>query len=192
MIMTATLLQRMRGWLLRRLGGVDAQMQPSSPAENVELAQASVAYDESWLDRARMQWHLGDWAALSELDNAALSGHPDRAKLALLSGAALLQLDQVQQAARYVELARSWGCSNRLIAQILIAGVHNSLARASLLAGNEEAAQSHFHLSIAAGTPGMESSLVVQARARHETARLARLWRDRNAWGSGPASGLRR
>ena len=146
-----SLLERLRRWALRKLDGVPADA--AQAAAPVALTPPRASYDEGLLERARLQWHVGDWDSLVTLSHDEVSNHPDRAKLALLVAAALQQRDQPEAAARYVELARGWGCGTKLIAQVLIAGVHNSLARASLLVGDEEAAQAHFRLAVAAGTP---------------------------------------
>ena len=173
-MMKQTLLH-MLAWATRKLQGEPssgASQQPEPPAEMIGEAPHLAPYDEHLLERARMQWHLGDWDGLAALNRTILQSHPDRAKLALLVASALQQIEQPENAARYVQLARDWGCSKKLIAQILVAGVHNSLGRAAALLDDQLRAQAHFKLAVASGTPGMDSLLVAQTRARHEMTRL--------------------
>lgn len=50
-----------------------------------------VPFDETLLERARIQWQFGDWENLAKIDRDPLQHHPDRAKLALLAAAGRLQ-----------------------------------------------------------------------------------------------------
>ncbi|MBK8129399.1 MAG: hypothetical protein IPK53_10945 [bacterium] len=103
-----------------------------------------VPYDESLLERARTQWQFGDWDSLTKIERDALQHHPDRAKLALLAAAGNLQTDNAGAAKQFIRLAQDWGCSKRLVSQILVAGVHNSLGRAALVTGQQPRAIKHF------------------------------------------------
>lgn len=123
-----------------------------------------VAYDENLLERARTQWQFGDWESLMKLDRETLQHHPDRAKLALLAAAGHMQLGDIQDARQFTRLAQDWGCSKKLISQILIAGVHNSLGRAAAINGEGQRALQHFENAIAAGSPAGEVRLLTQAR----------------------------
>src|SRR3546814_17108098 len=80
-----------------------------------------------------MQWQFGDWESLVKLDPGTLEKHPDRAKLALLAASAHQQLNDHAAARRLVNLAKSWGCDKRMIAQLLVSGIHNTLGRAAAL-----------------------------------------------------------
>lgn len=123
-----------------------------------------VAYDENLLERARTQWQFGDWESLMKLDRETLQHHPDRAKLALLATAGHMQQGDIQVARQFIRLAQDWGCSKKLISQILIAGVHNSLGRAAAVNGERQRAMQHFENAIAAGSPLGEVRLLTQAR----------------------------
>lgn len=127
-----------------------------------------VPYDENLLERARTQWQFGDWQSLVGLDRGSLQHHPDRAKLAMLAAAGRLQTDQTAEARHYICLAQDWGASKKLISQILIAGVHNSLGRAAAISNQQHRALQHFENSIAIGAPGSAKSLIANARARSE------------------------
>lgn len=131
-----------------------------------------VAYDENLLERARTQWQFGDWNSLAQLDRDTLQHHPDRAKLALLAAAGRLQTDRSDEARLYLRLAQDWGISKKLLAQILAAGVHNSLGRAAALAGKQTTALQHFKSAIDVGTPGAATQLLLQARTGEQLQQL--------------------
>jgi hypothetical protein len=129
-------------------------------------------YDETLLDRCFTQWKFGDWASLVQLKREDFEGHPEREKLAVLVAAGHYQVGSVETGKSYTTLALDWGCSKRLVAQILIAGVHNSLGRAALLADQKERASTHFQQSIFVGAPKSESTLFVSARINEQTRQI--------------------
>lgn len=139
---------------------------PKPDAVDVFIAsEAEVCpYDENLLERARTQWQFGDWESLAQLNRDTLQHHPDRAKLALLAAAGHLQLGDTSAARQFTRLAQEWGCNGKLISQILIAGVHNSLARAAATSGQGTRALKHFESAIVTGTPGGDVRLLMQAR----------------------------
>jgi hypothetical protein len=134
-----------------------------------------VPYDESLLERSRTQWQFGDWDSLVKLNRESLQHHPDRAKLALLAAAGHLQTDHRGPAKQFIRLAQDWGCSRKLIAQILAAGVHNSLGRAATICGQQARALQHFETAIAVGTPGAEKNLLAKARVVEQYRQLGLL-----------------
>jgi hypothetical protein len=129
---------------------------------------AMVAYDESMLERARTQWQFGDWASLAAIGRETLQHHPDRAKLALLAAAGHQQLGDQAATRQFTRLAQDWGCGKKLIAQVLLAGAHNTLAKAAAAAGQVQRALKHFQGSIATGTPNTDLALATQARVAHQ------------------------
>ena len=131
-----------------------------------------VAYDEDLLERARTQWQFGDWGSLIDLHRDTLQHHPDRAKLALLAAAGHQQLGCIEQARQFTRLAKNWGASKKLIAQVLVAGVHNTLGRAAAISGYQSRALSHFEDAIATANAQGDTRLLIQARTRHELERL--------------------
>lgn len=140
--------------------------------EAAHHAAGFVPYDENLLERARTQWQFGDWESLMMLERDTLQHHPDRAKLALLAAAGHLQQGDTQVARQFTQLAKDWGCSKKLISQILIAGVHNSLGRAAAVNGEGQRALQHFESAIAAGVPAGEIRLLTQARLGEQLAQL--------------------
>lgn len=132
-----------------------------------------VPFDENLLERSRTQWQFGDWDSLAGLNRESLQHHPDRAKLALLGAAGCMQKNQMSEARQLIQLAQGWGVSRTLVAQILASGVHNSLACASSLAGQQGRAFQHFESAIAIGAPGMDAKLVARARIHEQLQQLS-------------------
>jgi hypothetical protein len=130
-----------------------------------------VPYDESLLDRSRTQWQFGDWESLCALTRNELQHHPDRAKLALLTAAGYQQIGDMTETKAWVRLAGEWGCNQKLINQILIAGAQNTLARAAALAGQDKKALELFEAAIDTGSPNSDR-LIKRARAAHQFEQL--------------------
>ncbi|SDW03733.1 FkbM family methyltransferase [Nitrosomonas communis] len=131
---------------------------------------SSIPYDPELLDRARMQWQFGDWKSLTKIDMNILEHHPERAKLALVVASAWQQLNDQAAARRYIKLAKEWGCDKKIMAQLLIAGVYNTLGRCASIGGDESRAQAHFRLAVKGG--GGDERLASHARATHEMGQL--------------------
>lgn len=134
--------------------------------------QSIVPYDENLLERARTQWQFGDWQSLVKLNRETLQHHPDRAKLALLAAAGRLQMGLDMEGKQLLRLAKDWGVSKKLLSQVLIAGVHNSLGRAAAISNQQERAVQHFQNSIRLGTPGSEARLLATARIHQQYEQL--------------------
>lgn len=131
-----------------------------------------VAYDENLLERSRTQWQFGDWESLASLQRDTLQHHPDRAKLALLAAAGHQQLGDMAAARQFTRLAQEWGCSAKLIGQILVAGVHNTLGRATAMTDKRERALQHFESAVTTASTGGDTRLLIQARTRGELEQL--------------------
>lgn len=149
----------------------------STPEDSVEARNtpsttnsSSAPYDPELLDRARMQWQFGDWKSLTEIDIDTLEHHPERAKLALVIACAWQQLNEQTAARRYIKLAKEWGCDKKIMAQLLIAGVYNTLGRCATIGGDDSKAQAHFRLAIKGG--GGDERLASHARATSEIGQL--------------------
>ncbi|WP_177205220.1 BNR repeat-containing protein [Burkholderia sp. WP9] len=140
----------------------------------VEIASepSVVPYDESLLDQARTQWQFGDWRSLAQLEHGVLQYHPERANLALLAAAGRLQIGHIEEATQFIRYASNWGVSTKLVCQILVAGVYNSLGRAALLAGNVPRALEHFESAIDIGMPDTDRRLLAQARINQQCSEL--------------------
>lgn len=151
-------------------GGGLNQGSPTVPCQMTEATSQVeeayiIPYDENLLERARNQWQFGDWESLAQLNRDILQHHPDRAKLALLAAAGHAQQGSFSSARQLTRLAQEWGCGAKLIRQIMIAGVHNSLGRAAEIIGQKTRALQHFESSVTIGTPGSDKRLLGQLRA---------------------------
>lgn len=169
--------QKFKAWLLRQLATPEkiASLAHSTRATGQiehETAQNVVPYDETLLERSRTQWQFGDWESLAQLERDTLQHHPDRAKLALLAAAGRLQTGNDNEARQFTRLAQDWGCSKKLISQILISGVHNSLGRAAAVSGQTLCALQHFQSSIEAGATTSEVRLFSEARGNLQLTQL--------------------
>lgn len=134
--------------------------------------QVLMPYDENLLEKTRVQWQFGDWTNLSRIERSALQHHPERAKLALLVSAGHLQLGRVDIARQFIQLALDWGCNKKLLTQILIAGVHNSLGRAAAHTGDYTRAIQHIEKSLTYGAGGGDIRLLVRARTSEQFMQL--------------------
>lgn len=140
----------------------------SQTRQPLNLASAAKFYDDNLLDCCITQWKFGDWQSLIKITKNQLEHHPERDKLAILVAAGHLQVGAIAVGKEFTKTALEWGCSKRLVSQILIAGVHNNLGRAALLAQETDRALGHFKESITVGVPKSEVTLFVQARAAEQ------------------------
>lgn len=150
------------------MGHPSNAQQTEGPAEARVVSTHAVHSDADLLERSRTQWQFGDWGSLAQLSIDRLQHHPDRAKLAVLSAAGRLQMGQTHEARQYIRLALEWGVSKKLLARVLAAGVHNSLARAAAVTGDQRRAFQHFDAAISTATTGSKSRLLVQVRINHQ------------------------
>jgi tetratricopeptide (TPR) repeat protein len=147
---------------------------PSEQTEGSQTQKTAIAegqsrvYDENLLERARTQWQFGDWESLAKLQREAIENHPERAQLALLAAAGCLQINNISGARQMLILVREWGGSKKLIGQILVAGIHNTLGCASAIVGLHSRALNHFENAIAIGLPNSDRHLLVQARVNQQ------------------------
>lgn len=178
--MLKSLLTKLTSWFSQReSSGANRRDKKALGSEGtlVELQPVSeesslVPFDEYLLERSRTQWQFGDWASLARLDRDTIQHQPDRAKLALLAAAGRLQTGQDAEARQFARLAKDWGVGKRLISQILIAGVHNSIGRANAIGNQPHRALQHFENAINIGTPGADSRLLTQARIHEQHSQL--------------------
>jgi hypothetical protein len=165
------MLQKFKTWLLKQLHAPEKIAAPAHSTAatrqiEYEEAQNVVPYDEHLLERSRTQWHFGDWESLVNMELETLQHHPDRAKLALLAAAGQSQQGNSEAARQLIRLAKDWGCNKKLISQILISGVHNSIGRAAAVTGQNQRARMHFDSAIETGLAGGDRRLLSQARIR--------------------------
>lgn len=133
------------------------------------IANTSFPYDETLLEKTRVQWQFGDWENLAKLDLNVIQHHPERAKLLLLVSAARIQIGNFVGAKQYLRIAKDWGVNRQLMLRILLSGVHNSLGRALFIKGQCSEALKHFETAISVGTPGTDAKLIADARSHYQT-----------------------
>jgi FkbM family methyltransferase len=151
-------------------GSVSIKPKPVPVYEVREQREVSHQGIGQLLSQARMQWQFAEWERLCQLDILHIEHHPDRAELALLAGCAALQLGVQEKAATYVKAARGWGCDERLMFQLLISGVHNSMGQYHGLKGNNQKAEKMLQLG-GIGLGG-DVTLISEIRRSKESSRL--------------------
>lgn len=156
---------------------MNTRSKPRRRKNQAETASASVPtqpgkplghHDANLLDMARNQWRFGDWHSLEAIKPESLQRHPDRAELALLAAAGQFHFNQFDLAMQFVHLAKDWGCTSEAIARTLCSGVHNTLGRAALCAGDPARAYRNFESAILLGAHDNDVPLMTQARAAYQ------------------------
>ncbi len=150
------------------------EIQPVLELPDHEISPVLEGYDETILARAKTHWFFGEWHQLAILDLDSLHTHPDRDRLALLIASAHQQLGEHEKARKFTRLAIDLGCPHQIVAQVLIAGVHNTLGRAAALKQDEARIARHFKASVAAIST-KDSGLVSHARSVREMTRIGLL-----------------
>lgn len=147
---------------------------PSTNKARKNKKPAMTSEQEHLYHQSKNHWLLGEWRFLTELGESCISAHPERAHLALLIASAYQQLDDQEQGEHWTKKALLWGASKRTAAQVLISGVHNTLARIAALREDEDKMKAHFSAAInIAETQDVE--LMVHARSVKEMGRLGLL-----------------
>ena len=136
----------------------------SASERKIEVSEL-VRVDPQLLERSLTQWQFGDWDSLTALTPNTLEHHPDRAKLALLAAAGHYQAGDAIQARQFSTLAQQWGVDRKLLARVLISGVHHSLGKAAAVVGNSAVARRHLEAAVRVGSPGTDVQLLAEARA---------------------------
>jgi hypothetical protein len=132
-------------------------------------------YDASFLSEAKANWYFGEWQALANIELDGLQTHADVAKLAALKATGYQQLNDIDNCKKYIAVAKSLGCDNKVIAKLLIAGAHNSLGKLSALRQNDEKINYHFNAAVDIGDASNNAKLMSQARCVKEISKLGLL-----------------
>ncbi len=130
-----------------------------SSAQNLLESDATQFVDEHLFKRATTQWLFADWKGLTTTSCDLLLHHPDRANLALLIAAGHQKLGNFKLARKCIRLAVDWGCSRKLIAQVLIADAHDTLAIYAAMSQDVSKSLHHFSNS---------AQLISSGRLLHE------------------------
>jgi len=140
-----------------------------------EVAPLGADGQRDVMAQAKMHWFFGEWTALEKITPKTLYAHSERDRLALLVASAHAQLGSYEEARQHLHLALKWGCPPRLVAQVLIAGVHNSLGRAAAIAGDDRRMANHFRESVALTNDRHDTELLTHTRSVREMAKLGLL-----------------
>ncbi|MDG1373260.1 MAG: FkbM family methyltransferase [Paracoccaceae bacterium] len=157
--------------------------EPTDKQTRDEWSSSSVAtrHDETLfehpplLESSRTKWQYGEWRDLANIPLESLEDHPDRAKIALLVGAAKAHLGEIPAARVLLRQAREWGCRRELIARVLTSAIHNSLGRIAVCLDDDEGASSHFEAALTLVEPRADAPLLARTRRVRETARMGLL-----------------
>ncbi len=106
--------------------------------------------EELTLSQLKTLWQFGEWQRLVALDIETFRHKPERDRFALLVASAHQQLDNYDKTREYLRLALDWECPVKTVAQVLIAGVYNTLARVAFLKQDKAHIKSYFEASVAA------------------------------------------
>ncbi len=139
-------------------------------SQNSEL----IKVEEELLQKIRLYWQLGDWAALEALSEFDIKTYDIRAECALYIAAACFQLGFVEKAKTYQALALQWGASKQEVGRVMVSGVYNTLGMASTLANGETSvsALQQFALSAQIALPGLAVTSLIKARTQNQLERL--------------------
>jgi len=122
----------------------------------------------SLLDRARIQWLMGDWESLGTIRFEAIKGHPDKAKLALLVAVGCLQTGKFIEGKTFMRMALDWGANRRMAAMFLVSGAHHSIGKAAIVAKDTQRGALHFERAKAAihfsGTADLQKHISYRAQ----------------------------
>ena len=135
--------KKLMGRLLKRPFSFETATAPESTPRRREIfeyesAQSADSKEKNLLESSRTQWQLGDWANLTKLQLKTLQDHPARDELALLAAVGQLQTGNIEEGRQLTGMARDWGCSKKLMSQLLISGVYNSLGRIAACSGQAQ------------------------------------------------------
>lgn len=139
-----------------------------------EISEAIDEITELSLSKAKMYWFFGEWEKLASLNLTNINKHPERERFALLMAAAQQQLGNQDKAKEYTKKALDWGCPPKIVAQVLLAGIHNTLGRAAALKKDKSRIKKHFGYSVDAISTN-EEKLVIHARSVKEMTSLGLL-----------------
>ena len=120
------------------------------------------------LSTAKAWWFFGQWDKLFELDITHIRSHPDFSKLALLKACACQQIDDPNEAEKWLRVSLASGCDKQLVAKLMTCGLEYKLAKVHLLNGNRARARLHMEQALDINWKGMDVSFGVDIRLAHE------------------------
>lgn len=141
--------------------------------ENLDPCQpTSASSDGELMDLLRLYWKVGDWRETVRTMPSSINEHPDRAVLALLLGAAYLQVGNEHDGSSWIQKARDWGAGPVQIARVLVSGAYNSIGRAWAIQGNQKRALDNIEHSIGVGAQPATANHFSNERRRSQAVQL--------------------
>lgn len=137
-------------------------------------APRAVDVDNTLLQKLRLHWQLGDWRALEIFSEQDIESVDERAECALYIAAACYQLGNFDKGKIFQTLTLQWGGHKADIARVMVSGVYNTLAIASVIAHPENSigAKARFSEAAEIALPGVAVPAVVTARTRNQIEQL--------------------
>lgn len=151
----------------------DAAQAPA-PAEGT-LGLQQLCDSPQLLEAARTKWQYGEWDELASISIKNIENHPDRARLALLAGAANAHMGDRGAARALIRQAVAWGCGRELTARIVASMVHNSLGRLAAALDDDSGATRNFETAINLVETRADASLLARTRRVREITRMGLL-----------------
>jgi len=148
-----------------RLNNTHTTHPPDITDKKHEESPDIVSLDDKQLEWSWLHWQLGDWGSLTQITQKHIQAHPKRGQLALFAAAGHAQAGNTKMMRHFTNLAREWGCSTKLISQIIIAGAYNTLGRIAAIDGQENKAFDYLKKSISIAAPNSDVGLLLHARA---------------------------
>ena len=169
------MLERFIQWIVTAVGATARRSRLHEPQPGIKIDQLNdtfrdslVAYDENLLERTKTQWRFGDWESLTAIPIETLKQHPDSAKLALYCAAGHQARGRSEDAMFFSRLAFDLGCNRKLMTQVLISGVYNTLGGISALSKQDTRALNHFETALKVGENGNDTALLTRARVTYQ------------------------
>ena len=147
-------------------------VEATTPEKGYPCEPIAESYDGHLMDLLRLYWKAGEWKEIVRSVPTSIEEHPDRAALALLLGAAQLQLGREDDGRSWLLKSQHWGCDSLQVARVLVSGVHNSLGRAWAIVGNQERAQDNIERAIGIGARPATTSHFAKERCRSQASQL--------------------
>ncbi len=142
-----------------------------SPLSSFDIVSGA---SDQLLIEAKSFWFFGDWQALINIPEDKIESHAERANIILLVASGYQQLGDFLQAERYCRTALEWGCDNKSVAKVCIAGAYNIIGRIAALQGDETKLKVAFLAAVDVGSK-KDTELVAHSRAVREMASLGLL-----------------
>jgi len=121
-------------------------------------------------------WRIGDWKAIAQSKYMLSKNQKYANRIALLIAAANLQLGHTTRAKKILNNDVLYtNCNRKLISQILISGVYNSLGRIAAISDQREKAHAHFHRAISTCLSDSEVAVITNDRMNSQIEQIEKI-----------------